>query len=931
MRLALSDTQLQLWRDFRNALSQDTLSEVRRYCLDQHYFGLTIDHSHGGLGLGQVESTLFSYEAGHARLGPQLAQYATGVELLHSLHQSTAHLNESAMQQAVRGECGLNIVPRRSNSELALDVVDQSVFWNDVINPTGITGESSSSARTRIAVSPATTVAARFACLTGALRQCAYLLGLAEHAIRQAVRYCSQRRQFGRALSANQAVIFPLTSCQVQGDAYLQRAMELAAKLELEVDIGTALEAFTTAVDHYAPFAINTAVHAHGAAGLTGEHTVSTCYARLCSTYYAALFLGPSRYRGSRAELPVPDAVHRSSDQRDLNYLPRALRQRVPTSWTFHSRTYPQKHGVHQLIHETAMRFPDYIAVVCGDSSITYRELISRSSAVAAALQNFGFRPGIRIGVYINRSVELIIAILGIMSSGAAYVPLDPQYPDDRLNLIANDSGLSLVIAQDSEPVPDGFPRVTSVQQLEVESHTANDIVDQSDANDLVYILYTSGSTGHPKGVAIEHSSLLNRLQWDRETFPLGTDDAVLHHTSLNFDAAALEIFVPLISGSRLLLAKPGGSREIVYIAELISSERATIVMGVPSFLDVLVEEMQNHPADYVRYVFAGGESLPPTLASRVFDVFTNATLCSFYGPTEATIDATVWECTPQSIESGIPIGRPLPNVRVVLLDDAGVPVPVGMSGEIYIGGAGVARGYIGSSDSDNASFFFDPFAGTDEPNPTLYRTGDLARYRSDSAIEFLGRSDDQVKVRGFRIELGEIESRLETHLAVRRAAVVLPRHDLLHACVVTSQDISRDDLISFLRTLLPNHLVLSEISFHGDFPALPSGKVDRQALAETARISHEEAAPRTREPGGLTDAILRIMEAIVGYSISSETTDFFESGGTSLQAARFVARARRELNLDISMGSFLRSPTAAGVESAHSENENVNRSSDHA
>ncbi len=430
-------------------------------------------------------------------------------------------------------------------------------------------------------------------------------------------------------------------------------------------------------------------------------------------------------------------------------------------------------------------------------------------------------------------------------------------------------------------------------------------------------MIYTSGSTGTPKGVEIEHRGLVNRLHWDRESFPLGPADAVLAHTSLSFDIATLEIFGALIGGARLVLAPQGAERDTASLARVIAAEGVTTLMLVPSLLDVLLEERPGlKEATGLRYVFSGGEALTPELCRRVFDTVPKAELHNFYGPSEGSIDVTSWHCTPGTVGDGVPIGWPLANVRAYIVDDTGMPVPAGAAGELLVGGVGVARGYRFRDKLTRERFRPDPFSA--EPGARLYLTGDLARYRPDGAIEFLGRADEQVKVRGFRIEPAEIESALEQLPQVRQAVVKAvdgARLDAYVTCFDGHGAPAADELVAALRERLPEHMVPTTVQVLPSFPRMPNGKIDRAALTPAQ-------APAGGAGDGTVGQLTRLMADVLNHPGVGPDDDFFALGGTSLQAARLVARLKSRLAADIDLGQFIEDPTCAGlarrVEAAH-------------
>jgi amino acid adenylation domain-containing protein len=434
--------------------------------------------------------------------------------------------------------------------------------------------------------------------------------------------------------------------------------------------------------------------------------------------------------------------------------------------------------------------------------------------------------------------------------------------------------------------------------------------------DNLAYVMYTSGSTGAPKGVEVEHRSVVNRLPWDHRRFGLGPGDAILMHTSLSFDISVWEIFGALTTGARLVLLGAGEENDPAQITRVLRDEQITVLAVVPSLLDLLLDEEPGlSAATALRYLFSGGEALHPALCRRVFAA-TTAQLHNFYGPTEATIDVTSGHCTSDDLGLGVPIGRPLDNVRTYVLQD-GEPVPIGLPGELHVAGAGLARGYRGRPDLTAQRFVPDTISGR---GGRLYRTGDLVRYRCDGALEFLGRLDDQVKIRGFRIEPGEVEHALEECPEVRHAVVCVAHRDgrpeRLEAFVVLRDSVDAGHLRDKLADRLPAHLIPAGIHPVKEFPLAPTGKADHAALLNrlpSPNASGTRHCPQ-EELTSVEHQVADFMATVLGVTAIGLDDDFFDHGGDSLQAARMVSRMRRDLNHDIDLNAFLQRPTVRGL-----------------
>jgi amino acid adenylation domain-containing protein len=441
---------------------------------------------------------------------------------------------------------------------------------------------------------------------------------------------------------------------------------------------------------------------------------------------------------------------------------------------------------LHELVARQARRTPERVALAAGDRELTYAELESRAGLLAAQLARLGVGAGTPVALCCERSLEMAVGILGVLKAGGAYLPLDPACPRERLALMLAEAAppvvLTLAAARSALPPLPGAARVVALDAdwpriaaeggaPAVAADVAGTAGTAGAADDLAYVLYTSGSTGWPKGVMIPHRAIVNRLLWMQREFPLAAADRVLWKTPATFDASVWELFVPLLGGARVVVAKPDGHRDAGYLVREVARAGVTVLQLVPSLLPAVLEEAGSERLHGLSRLFCGGEALPADLAERALARL-GASLYNLYGPTETAIDASCWTARPGERGAAVPIGRPIANVHLHLLDSAGRPVPAGTAGELHIGGAGLARGYLARPDLTAERFVPDPFTG--ERGARLYRTGDLARQRADGAVEFLGRLDHQVKLRGFRIELGEIEAQLGRHPRVRRSAVAV-------------------------------------------------------------------------------------------------------------------------------------------------------------
>ena len=436
---------------------------------------------------------------------------------------------------------------------------------------------------------------------------------------------------------------------------------------------------------------------------------------------------------------------------------------------------YPDTHLLHSLIEAQVERTPDAVALIFEDQQLSYRELNARANQLAHHLHQRGVGPDVLVGVMAERSPEMVVALLGILKAGGAYLPLDPSYPHERLAFMLEHSQATLLLTQSSlaERLPPTSAEVILLDTdwpLVSQYGTENPHTRVTPEN-LAYVIYTSGSTGQPKGVMISHHAIANHMFWFLDAFPLASADRVLQKTPFSFDASVWEFFAPLLAGAQLCLLPPDGHRDVGYLVKVVAAQEVTVLQLVPSLLRAVLDEAGIEECRSLRLVFSGGEALPAALVEAFGERLGGARLHNLYGPTEATIDATSWRCEGEGGAGVVRIGRPVANTEAYVLDEGQEAVPVGVRGELYIGGAGLARGYVGRAEQTAERFVPHPYAR--QAGERLYRTGDMVRWLSDGTLEYIGRGDGQVKVRGYRIELGEIEAVLRRHESVREAVVI--------------------------------------------------------------------------------------------------------------------------------------------------------------
>ncbi len=605
----------------------------------------------------------------------------------------------------------------------------------------------------------------------------------------------------------------------------------------------------------------------------------------------------------------------------ELPLLPAAERHQLVVEWNETKAEYPAESCIHALFGAQVEKTPEAVAVVFEEQRLTYRELNARANQLGHHLRGLGVGPDVLVGLCVERSVEMVVGLLGILKAGGAYVPLDPTYPRERLAFLLEDTGAPVLLTQERllASLPEHRARVLVLDTgwAPIAREPVDDPAGGARPADLAYVIHTSGSTGKPKGVLSTHGGLCNRLSWMQAAFGLTGSDAVLQKTPYSFDVSVWEFFWPLLVGARLVVARPEGHKDSAYLAQILVAEEITTVHFVPSMLAVFLGEPGIERCVALKRVICSGEALPFDL-TQAFFARSEAELWNLYGPTEASIDVTSWRCLGEDPRRVVPIGRPIANTQLYVLDRALLPVPIGVPGELYIGGVGVARGYLNRPDLTASVFLPDPFRG--EPGARLYKTGDRCRFRPDGNLEYLGRADHQVKIRGFRIELGEIESVLGQHPAIREA-VVLARQDAPGDKRLIAYLVAREaplpgvgELRRYLQSKLPEYLMPAAFV---EMPALPltsSGKVDRRALPafEGERLTQERAfvAPRTKLEEVLAERLRKLLE-IERIGVFD---DFFELGVDSIRAAIFINRLQQELGEIIHIVVMFQSPTLDGL-----------------
>lgn len=593
--------------------------------------------------------------------------------------------------------------------------------------------------------------------------------------------------------------------------------------------------------------------------------------------------------------------------------------------WNATKSVFPDGVCIHEAFEVRAALAADSIAIRSDDRNLTYRQLNDEANCLAHYLQEHGVQTGDRVGVAVERSPDAIVALLAAMKTGASYIPIDPSYPKQRIEFMLKDSGARVLITLDRLRLrlPEHSCQTIFMDRERATILAKNNLTPSAslDCHYPAYVIYTSGSTGAPKGVLGTHRASMNRFAWMWKAYPFRAGEICAQRTSLSFVDSVAEIFGPLLQGVSIFVLPDESVADSGELTRQLAIQDITRIVVVPSqlgdILDACSHSETRLPA--LRFCFTSGEALPYSLYESFTKLFPHATLVNLYGSSEVAADVTCFDTSSTILDGYIPIGKPIGNVRIYLLDQSLNPVPIGVPGEICVAGDCLALGYLDRPELTGERFIADPFCAGE----LLYRTGDLGRYIEDGNIEFLGRCDNQVKIRGFRIELGEIEAALRTHDSVRHAAVVV-RNDrsanhILVAYVVSREghEVVYSNLRRHLKTRLPDYMIPSAFVTVDALPLNPNGKLDQRALPafDPARPQplHGYIAPRNE----LEENLVKIWTEVLNVEKIGVLDNFFELGGHSLLAAQIVARVRKYLGVEIPMRSMFEEPTVADLAAA--------------
>ncbi|WP_431194437.1 amino acid adenylation domain-containing protein [Pseudomonas synxantha] len=608
---------------------------------------------------------------------------------------------------------------------------------------------------------------------------------------------------------------------------------------------------------------------------------------------------------------------------RELHLLPAKDYRQIVHDWNATDVQRQPAQCVHHLFEAQAARTPDAVALVYQDQQVSYRALNRQANQLAHYLIQQGVQCDELVGVFMERSVQMIVALLGILKAGAAYTPLDPDYPGPRIAYMLDDAGVKRVLTQHSllEQLPGDYATLCLDSQAErfKACPSTNPVTGVTPAN-LAYCIYTSGSTGRPKGVANPHAGVVNRLVWMQEEYKFETVDVFLQKTAFGFDVSVWEFFLPLMVGARLVVAEPNMHKDLDYMRQIISEQQVTALHFVPSMLHAFIADpVVTH---VLKKVFCSGEALPEPLQNQFFDAYPGVYLHNLYGPTEAAIDVSYWQCQSHSDTAGVPIGTPIANIELYALDDDFNVVPVGVNGELYIGGVGVARGYNKAAAMSAERFIPNLFS---QQGTRLYRTGDLVRWREDGQLEYLGRQDHQIKLRGFRIEPGEIDARLQSCPGIHQASVMV-REDVpgqkqlvaYFTAETPESTLTTQTVQAWLRDALPDYMVPAAFVRLDHWPLNDNGKQDRKALPAPNR--HALSSDVYEAPQGKIETILAgIWAEVLSVEPVGRSDNFFALGGHSLLAVTLIQRMRQHgMRADIKV--LFSQPTLAALAASLSQ-----------
>lgn len=643
--------------------------------------------------------------------------------------------------------------------------------------------------------------------------------------------------------------------------------------------------------------------------------------------YATDLFEADTIERMATHVVNILDYVLQNPDEHigAVSFLSPSERKLILEQWNDTSREWPEILPLHGRFEKWVQETPDATAVIFQETALTYKEFNRRANLIARLLRSQGVEQGSIVGICLPRCLEMVVGLFAILKAGAAYMPIDPDFPEGRITYMLDDAKVSHVLTT-SECLPVLSKHEVNVIALD-EFEFETDIEDPGappaslNPSDIAYVIFTSGSTGQPKGVMVSHGAIYNRLQWMQAEYNLETNDRVMQKTPFTFDVSVWEFFWPLSEGACLVVAEPERHKESAYLVDLIKKQRVTCLHFVPSMLQLFLHEDLTG-CDSLTLIICSGEALTVEQCRRL-QTLPGVSAHNLYGPTEAAVDVTYWDCARWHDQYlSVPIGRPIANTQIYILNEKLHPAPIGVSGELYIGGLNLAEGYLNKPELTAKQFIPNPFAK--DAHARLYKTGDLARFRSDGNIEYIGRIDSQVKLRGLRIELGEIESLLRQYPGIEEAIVIVHRFGeqderLAAYVVLENPDTPLDTtaLGAFIGKTLPNYMVPSTIMTIPELPLTPNGKLDRKSLPEPTAVRLSEPMEPTSD---IERELLGIWRKFLKIDALETNDDFFALGGHSILVTQVINSINRHYHLNVPVRLLFENPTVKTLAKALSE-----------
>ncbi|AYK06856.1 non-ribosomal peptide synthetase [Brevibacillus laterosporus] len=602
-------------------------------------------------------------------------------------------------------------------------------------------------------------------------------------------------------------------------------------------------------------------------------------------------------------------------DLSTLNFLGETEKHKLLNQFNDTDANFPQEMTIHGLFEKQVQERPNQTAVIFNEQSMTYKEMNERANQVAHSLRKHGVAPDEIVGILADRNMDMLISILGVLKAGAAYMPIDPTYPTERILYMIHDSQTKIVLAEHREMVPEGCnAELILLQDSSLLNEETSDLEHVNKPEDLAYIIYTSGSTGKPKGVMIEHRNVIRLLFNDRNLFDFTSDDVWTVFHSFCFDFSVWEMYGALLYGGKIVLVSFEIARDPQAFRNLLQEQKVSILNQTPTaFYQLSSEEMQHSDSNLsIRKIIFGGEALTPSQLKAWKQKYPNTALINMYGITETTVHVTYKEFQLHDMDSTVSnIGKPIPTLRTYVLDSKRNLAPIGVKGELYVSGKGVARGYLNKPELTEERFMDNPFVSEER----MYRTGDLARWLPEGELEYLGRIDHQVKIRGYRIELGEIEAELLKQKGIKEAVVLVTNdkdaQPQLHAYLTSTEDLAAADLRNQLTTTLPSYMIPAHFIFVSQMPITPNGKIDKESLRKIEPSLQESPTEAYVAPQTPTEKqLVHIWEENIGMQPISIDDNYFALGGDSIKAIKLLHAINKEFQISFQIGDLYKHGT---------------------